>query len=101
MATSNGKKIKAYLLLEGLIAMGLLLTLTSLLLSGLTQSRGQEAELNQDIEALNLAQYLLESEQESIKEKGLQVELARTDQGLQIKGQGRLILNVEEKDKGL
>jgi len=92
MAGSRRRFVRAYLLLEGLIAIALLLSISSLLLAALTQVRKEEAELYQDLEALNIGRHLLESQQEKLED----IELERSERGFELKRQGRTVLDVKE-----
>ncbi|KEY61962.1 putative competence protein ComGE [Lactococcus cremoris subsp. cremoris GE214] len=92
------KSIKGYILLESLISMALLSFLVTFLLSSLTNSRQQEAQENQQIESLNVAQMAIESQLTELSLNGSVIKIRQDSTATIISDHGKEILRLEAQN---
>lgn len=91
---SINKRVKAYILLESLIALGVLVTIASLVLGQLGRHQGEIAEQIREQEVLNLALMAVQTGQDSLSLDGLTVQVKRTDQGLVVYDGERVVMSL-------
>lgn len=92
------KSIKGCILLESLISMALLSFLVTFLLSALTNSRQQEAQENQQIESLNVAQMAIESQLMELSLNGSVIKIRQDSTATIISDHGKEILRLEAQN---
>ncbi|MGM9887301.1 MAG: competence type IV pilus minor pilin ComGE [Lactococcus sp.] len=98
MENIRKQSVKAYLLLENLITMALLSILVTLVLSALTKSKQEDEAINRQIEAYNVAQMALQSNQNKLSLNGSEIEIVKNEHETIIKNNGEELLRFEEKD---
>lgn len=83
--------------MESLIALGLLVTIVSLVLTQVNQERvNYQASLDRQ-EVLNLAQMAVQTDQSSLTMNGVSVQVSRTAKSIIVYSQGEEILHVEKQ----
>ena len=95
MVSIKKQEIKAYILLESILVMGLLAVLSSLVFTEISVSRAQVARQNQAIEVLNVGLMVFDSKQSHLRENGVDVTLTRTDQQVVLESSGQEVLRLE------
>lgn len=98
MENIRKQSVKAYLLLESLITMALLSILVTVVLSALTKSKQEDEAINRQIEAYNVAQMALQSNQNKLSLNGSEIEIVKNEHETIIKNNGEELLRFEEKD---
>ncbi|HEL1639588.1 TPA: Type II secretory pathway, pseudopilin PulG [Streptococcus suis] len=96
MVAIKKQKNKAYVLLESLVALGVLVTICSFILSALHQARSQEAERRHQIEVLNLAQMAIQTEQSQLSLNKVAVKVQWTEKTLVVYEDGQEVIMVEK-----
>lgn len=97
MVIIKRQKIKAYILLEGLIAFGLLVTIALLILEQIANQR-QVLEMNlARQEALNVAQMAIQTKQEQLKLNGVSVRVEKGKQGVVVYHEQEEILRLVQE----
>lgn len=91
---SINKHVKAYILLESLIALGVLVTIASLVLGQLGRHQGEIAEQIREQEVLNLALMAVQTGQSSLSLDGLSVQVVQTDQELIVYEGERVVMSL-------
>lgn len=91
---SINKHVKAYILLESLIALGVLVAIASLVLGQLGRHQGEIAEQMREQEVLNLALMAVQTGQTSLSLDGLSVQVVQTDQSLVIYEGERVVMSL-------
>ncbi len=71
--------MKAYILLESLIALGLLVTITSLILQQINRDQKRIADNLQRQEVMNLAIMAVQTKQDSLSLNGVSVKVVRDE----------------------
>jgi type II secretory pathway pseudopilin PulG len=89
------KSVRAYLLLESLITLGLLGILVTSVLTEVVKSRQQLQEDNQQIEALNVAKMALNSQLTELSVNGASIKVEQTDDQISITNRGKELLELE------
>lgn len=77
MVTIKKQKLKAYILLEGLVALALLATITSLVLGEMDRSRIQMQESLHQQEVLNVATMAVQTGQDHLAINGVEVRMVK------------------------
>ncbi|MGF7407116.1 competence type IV pilus minor pilin ComGE [Lactococcus lactis] len=95
MENLKRKSVKAYLLLESLISIALLAFLVSFIVSSLVQARQKNTDENQKIEALNVAQMVIESHLTELSINGSDIKINEKSNLLIISNHGKEILRLE------
>lgn len=98
MENIRKQSVKAYLLLESLITIALLSILVTVVLSALTKSKQEDEAINRQIEAYNVAQMALQSNQNKLSLNGSEIEIVKNEHETIIKNNGEELLRFEEKD---
>lgn len=84
MVTIKKQKLKAYILLEGLVALALLATITSLVLGEMDRSRTQMQESLHQQEVLNVATMAAQTGQDQLAINGVEVRMVKHDNEISI-----------------
>ena len=84
MVTIKKQKLKAYILLEGLVALALLATITSLVLGEMDRSRTQMQESLHQQEVLNVATMAVQTGQDHLAINGVEVRMVKHDNEISI-----------------
>ncbi|WP_074869719.1 competence type IV pilus minor pilin ComGE [Streptococcus equinus] len=84
MVTIKKQKLKAYILLEGLVALALLATITSLVLGEMDHSRTQMQESLHQQEVLNVATMATQTGQDHLAINGVEVRMVKHDNEISI-----------------
>ena len=79
MVTIKKQKLKAYILLEGLVALALLATIISLVLGEMDRSRTQMQESLHQQEVLNVATMAVPTGQDHLAINGVEVRMVKHD----------------------
>ncbi|GAB2021155.1 competence type IV pilus minor pilin ComGE [Pseudolactococcus yaeyamensis] len=95
MVNIKKQQVKAYILLESIMAMALLVVLSSLVLAEVSASRAQVARQNQDIEVLNVGLMAFDSKQSHLRENGVSVTVIKTDKQVVLESSGQEVLRLE------
>lgn len=85
---------KAYILLESLIALGLLATITLLLLGQISKGRQRVRQELEQQEVLNVATMAIQTGREDLKLNGQQVQLVQSGNLLRIKHDGEIVFEL-------
>lgn len=97
MGILRKKKIKAYILLESLIALSVLVLIVTLVLGELTRHnkviRAQESQEEQ----LTIAQMAVQTNQSQMKLNGVEVTVVESANSLDIYSGGKQLLHVQER----
>ncbi|MDW8743326.1 competence type IV pilus minor pilin ComGE [Streptococcus suis] len=96
MVVIRNQKNKAYILLEGLVALSVLVTITSLFLSAMEVSRRQQSEGLYQQEVLNVAKMAVQTGQDNLSLNGVKVTVQRSDKVLAVYHEGREVARVEK-----
>ncbi len=97
MVVIKNIKNKAYILWESLVALATFSLITTLFLSTITQARAQQAQLLREQEILNLAKMAVQTKQDILEKNGVQVQVVRSRNSIQVLSQGKEVLRVDKK----
>ena len=92
------KTVGGYLLLEGLLTLGLLALLVTGSLAALNQSNQARQQLDRQISALNLAQMALQAHLSAVTENQMTVKIVRKPQEVLVLAQGKEVLRLHEEN---
>ncbi|WP_277290529.1 competence type IV pilus minor pilin ComGE [Streptococcus orisratti] len=90
------KSVKAYILLESLLSLGILALIVSLVLGEVDKNRQQVAESLHQQEVLNVAAMAVQTDQEDLILNGVNVHVERNKEGVSINENGRIVLQVSK-----
>lgn len=90
------KSVKAYILLESLLSLGILALIISLVLGEVDKNRQQVAESLHQQEVLNVAAMAVQTDQEDLILNGVNVHVERNKEGVSINENGRIVLQVSK-----
>ncbi|MGF0070995.1 competence type IV pilus minor pilin ComGE [Streptococcus orisratti] len=90
------KSVKAYILLESLLSLGILALIVSLVLGEVDKNRQRVAESLHQQEVLNVAAMAVQTNQEDLKLNGVNVHVERNKEGISINENGRIVLQVSK-----
>lgn len=90
------KSVKAYILLESLLSLGILSLIVSLVLGEVDKNRQRVAESLHQQEVLNVAAMAVQTNQEDLKLNGVNVHVERNKEGISINENGRIVLQVSK-----
>lgn len=96
MVAIRKRKNKAYILLEGLVALATLVTICSLIVSAVDAGRRRQAASLHQEELFDLAQMAVQTRQERLSLNGLEVLVRRDSDSLLVFQEGREVLRVEK-----
>ncbi|MGO2764131.1 MAG: competence type IV pilus minor pilin ComGE [Pseudolactococcus laudensis] len=89
------QQVRAYILLESIIAMALLAVLSSIVVTEISVNRAQVARQNRVIEALNVGVMAFDSKQSTLHENGVSVTMIRTEKTVVLENSGQEVLRLE------
>ncbi|MFC4652900.1 competence type IV pilus minor pilin ComGE [Lactococcus nasutitermitis] len=98
MENIKNQSIKAYILLESLITMGLLAILVTVVLTGIVNARQRISSENTHIEALNVAKMAVDNHLTKLSANGQDVEIIKNDKEIIIKNHEEKILELVSKN---
>lgn len=84
MVTIKKQKLKAYILLEGLVALALLATIISLVLGEMDRSRTQMQESLHQQEVLNVATMAVQTGQDHLAINGVEMRMVKHDNEISV-----------------
>ncbi|WP_019780287.1 competence type IV pilus minor pilin ComGE, partial [Streptococcus sobrinus] len=84
MVAIKKRKIKAYILLESLIALAVLVTIVTLILTEINRDRQELVASLHRQEVLNLAQMAVQTKQDSLSLNGVTVQVQRTSTSIRV-----------------
>ncbi len=90
------KSLEAYLLLESLIAMSLLVFFVTVILEQVIQIKKQTEMENRDIEALNVAHMAIDTGKKYLKLNGVEISLEETTSQMTIRESGKVLIVLEK-----
>ncbi|MDY4002255.1 competence type IV pilus minor pilin ComGE [Streptococcus orisratti] len=90
------KSVKAYILLESLLSLGILALIVSLVLGEVDKNRQRVAESLHQQEVLNVAAMAVQTDQEDLILNGVNVHVERNKEGISINENGRIVLQVSK-----
>ena len=90
------KSVKAYILLESLLSLGILALIVSLVLGEVDKNRQRVAEGLHQQEVLNVAVMAVQTDQEDLILNGVNVHVERNKEGISINENGRIVLQVSK-----
>ncbi len=90
------KSLEAYLLLESLIAMSLLVFFVTVILEQVIQVKKQTEMENRDIEALNVAHMAIDTGKKHLKLNGVEILLEETTSQMTIRESGKVLIVLEK-----
>lgn len=90
------KSVKAYILLESLLSLGILALIVSLVLGEVDKNRQRVAESLHQQEVLNVAAMAVQTDQEDLILNGINVHVERNKEGISINENGRIVLQVSK-----
>lgn len=94
MVTIKKQKLKAYILLEGLVALALLATIISLVLGEMDRSRTQMQESLHQQEVLNVATMAVQTGQDHLAINGVEVRMVKHDNEISVYDRQNEVLHV-------
>lgn len=71
--------------------------ITTLFLTTINRARSQEAQLLKEQEILNLAKMAVQTKQDVLEKNGVQVQVVRSRNSIQVLSQGKEVLRVDKK----
>lgn len=90
------KSLEAYLLLESLIAMSLLVFFVTVILEQVIQIKKQTEMENRDIEALNVAHMAIDTGKKYLKLNGVEISIEETTSQMTIRESGKVLIVLEK-----
>lgn len=96
MVTIKKRQIKAYVLLESLIALGVFVTIVSLMLGQVAKDQKHIARSLHEQEVLAVATMAVQTKASQLMLNGISVQVVRTAAGLRIIEEGREVLRIEK-----
>lgn len=90
------KSLEAYLLLESLIAMSLLVFFVTVILEQAIQIKKQTEMENRDIEALNVAHMAIDTGKKYLKLNGVEISIEETTSQMTIRESGKVLIVLEK-----
>ena len=97
MGNLKKQQIKATILLEALLALGVFSIIASLLLHQISYSRRETLAILQKEEVLRVAQMALQTEQDQLQLNGIQVQVQRNKDQIRVFYQGEELIHVEKR----
>lgn len=96
MGNLKKQQIKATILLEALLALGIFSIIASLLLHQISYSRRETLAILQKEEVLRVAQMALQTGQDQLQLNGIQVQVKRNKDQIRVFYQGEELIHVEK-----
>lgn len=97
MGNLKKQQIKATILLEALLALGVFSIIASLLLHQISYSRRETLAILQKEEVLRVAQMALQTGQDQLQLNGIQVQVQRNKDQIRVFYQGEELIHVEKR----
>ncbi|MGT2837688.1 competence type IV pilus minor pilin ComGE [Streptococcus macacae] len=97
MVNIKKRKVRAYILLEALVSLAILVTVTSLILHQLTLNQKRLAKSIQQQEMLNLAIMAVQTKQDKLNLNNNEVQIVRSENGLKIYHNQKEVMKVVKK----
>jgi len=97
MGNLKKQQIKATILLEALLALGIFSIIASLLLHQISYSRRETLAILQKEEVLRVAQVALQTGQDQLQLNGIQVQVQRNKDQIRVFYQGEELIHVEKR----
>ena len=97
MGNLKKQQIKATILLEALLALGIFSIIASLLLHQISYSRRETLAILQKEEVLRVAQMSLQTGQDQLQLNGIQVQVQRNKDQIRVFYQGEELIHVEKR----
>ncbi|MFA9413838.1 MULTISPECIES: competence type IV pilus minor pilin ComGE [unclassified Streptococcus] len=88
------KQLQAYILLESLIALGVLVTIASLIVGQLGQHQAAVAQRLHQQEVLNVATMAVQTGQSSLSLNGISVQVSRTSSSITVYSEGKEVMSL-------
>lgn len=103
MGNLRKKSIRAYLLLESLLALALLASLTAVVLDLVKAEREQRQSLQKEIEGIKAGIRAVELGEKNLSLNGVEVRLEEEEEGrtFRLKNQKKELLRLEIQDEGV
>ena len=96
MVIIKRKKLKAYILLESLVALALLVTITILVLGEMDKSRHQMQDSLHHQEVLNVATMAVQTGQDDLVMNGVEIHIIRRDGELYVYDRQKEVMHVKK-----
>ena len=97
MGNLKKQQIKATILLEALLALGIFSIIASLLLHQISYSRRETLAILQTEEVLRVAQMALQTGKDQLQLNGIQVQVQRNKDQIRVFYQGEELIHVEKR----
>lgn len=97
MGNLKKQQVKATILLEALLALGVFSIIASLLLHQISYSRRETLAILQNEEVLRVAQMALQTGQDQLQLNGIQVQVQRNKDQIRVFYQGEELIHVEKR----
>lgn len=97
MGNLKKQQIKATILLEALLALGVFSIIASLLLHQISSSRRETLAILQKEEVLRVSQMALQTGQDQLQLNGIQVQVQRNKDQIRVFYQGEELIHVEKR----
>ena len=97
MGNLKKQQVKATILLEALLALGVFAIIASLLLHQISNSRRETLAILQKEEVLRVAQMALQTGQDQLQLNGIQVQVQRNKDQIRVFYQGEELIYVEKR----
>ncbi len=94
MVAIKKRKIKAYILLESLIALAVLVTIVTLILTEINRDRQELVASLHRQEVLNVAQMAVQTKQDNLSLNGVTVQVQRSSTSIRVYEDGKEVLHV-------
>lgn len=88
------KQLQAYILLESLIALGVLVTIASLIIGQLGHQQAVMAERRRQQDVLNVATMAVQTRQDQLTIDGISVTVSRSQQGITVFEGGKVVISL-------
>ena len=97
MGKLRNQRLRASLLFEGLIALAIFASLTTLLLGEIRQSRQRGLEELQKAEVLRVAKMAIQTRQNQLTINQVSVQVEKSAKSLKVYQEGKVVIAVEKK----
>lgn len=87
-------KVKGYILLESLVALGIFSIVVTLFIGQISQARREERRILREEEVLRVAQMALQTEQDQLTLNGVSVQVSRSEGAVQVVADGKELVHV-------
>ena len=97
MENLKRQKVKAYILLEALVALAIFSVIATIVLDGIRTSRRAQKEILEREEVLQVAQMAIQTEQKTLTINGFNVQVEKDDSSIIIYREGKEVLHIEKR----